>query len=268
MSAATEDTPVNTVDITLSPPRPLSPIEEHGDLDGASAVAKSDHGNNDDHASVTFHPDWDAVIKLKGKSGVIQFKVVSGNIAAASPVWRSAMYGDSGKPQIRPGKENLVLKVEDNAKALETLLRIIHYDFAKVPKNLSLDDVYEITRLTSKYQCTRLVYPWASKWVGLLETYLQNADCPFGNYKAAWIAWELGSVKLFKDMMDSLIVTTNVDKDGEVVNKAGLKLKDLILPSGFLGMLIRFHFHYRIFISSSAHQFTPRSNCSHPCQDH
>jgi hypothetical protein len=268
MSTPTEVTssdPGTTLGNPISPPRPLTPIKEHEDTNGSQVVAKSETGDIC-HASVTFNPDWDTVMQLQGKSGIVQFKVASSNVAAASPVWRNTFYADSAI--VRPSKETLALELEDNVEALETLFRIVHYEFSKVPKKLSLDELYQVTRLTSKYQCTQLVYPWACKWISPLATYLSNEDCPTGNHKAAWIAWELGDVKLLRDMLDSIIVTAEVDSDGELINQAGTKLKDLILPSGSLGKLLYFHIHIRSLNMFSTNSLTPRSYHGHPSRNH
>ncbi|KAI0129821.1 hypothetical protein BJ170DRAFT_593369 [Xylariales sp. AK1849] len=204
------------VDAAPSPPRALSPINEHDD--------------------VVFHGDWDLIMKVTGESGDRRFKVIAANVACASPIWRKIVYGDSAME--RPAIGDWILDFDDSAKALEILLRIVHYGFNKVPMAPSLDDLYEITRLTSKYRCTHLVFPWAAKWVGPFANFDLHQDAPRKNHKAAWIAWEFGAVKLFENMADSMIATSSVDEDGHLVNQAGIRLQDLVLPAGLLDRII------------------------------
>jgi hypothetical protein len=252
MSAATTEAveaPASATDPKQSPARSLTPAQEHIDADGKHCTA------------IVFHPNWDTTIMVKGESATTEFKVSSSSIANASPIWSKAVYGDSVNSC--PPKHDLIIELEDNSKALDILLRIIHYEFIKVPKKPELDELYEVTRLTSKYKCTHLVYPWANKWVDCLSTFVAGDKSATDNHKGTWIAWELGAFKLFKRMADSIVSNSMVDSDGDLVNKSGAKFKNLALPPGLLGKL--FNYHYHLTLCPSTNLIALRPHHHRPC---
>ncbi|KAH9993480.1 hypothetical protein F4779DRAFT_608668 [Xylariaceae sp. FL0662B] len=182
---------------------------------------------------ITFHIDSDTVIPVKTVSGEIKFEVSSCSVAAASPVWRHQLYGKDAES--RPSQGEWILNLEGDARALETLLRIVHYEFNKVPLQPTLDELYEITLLTCKYKCTHLIYPWANNWAKSLSRYVNHEDCPANCHKVIWCAWTLGDVRLFRKMADSLILSSKTDAQGQLVNVSGKPLKEMVLPPGLFG---------------------------------
>ena len=71
----------------------------------------------------------------------------------------------SGYKELRPVEGEWVISLpEEEPKALLTVLNIIHGRFAKVPKNLSLEQLYLILALTHKYDMVQKVQPWVTSW--------------------------------------------------------------------------------------------------------
>jgi hypothetical protein len=194
-----------------------------------------------DSTEISFHVDAKTIFKVGER---MRFKVSSLNVASASSVWSRMLFGPScDNSSSKP--EPVVIEVDDDGPALRTLMNIIHYKFNEVPAQPNLDELWNITQLTSKYKCTHLIYPWASKWISAFSNFVTDDECPSNNHKAAWVAWELGDVKLLKDMSDSMIAHAKVDCDGDLINNVGVKLKDLVLPPGLLGEYICSILYYR-----------------------
>lgn len=190
---------------------------------------------NDTTTTMVFHSLADITLAVKGASSHVEYKVSGMNLAVASDVIGALIYGKGG--QKKPLSDVMVsLDIGDvDVEALITLLRIAHFDFVKVPTELSLDKLCAVTTLTAKYKCTALIMPWATKWLLPHVNIHKDESCITVNHKAAFIAWELGSAKLMRKMVRSMITGAKVDSDGDLVHATGTKLKDLVLPAGILG---------------------------------
>ncbi|KAK8078713.1 hypothetical protein PG994_002520 [Apiospora phragmitis] len=198
-----------------------------------SPEASDNNGVVNKDALVVFHDASDITLSVNGSSGVTEYKVCSMNLATASDVLRAVIFGKDGQKSVADG--NVTLDIgEVDPNALNILLRIAHFDFAKVPRELSLDDLCAVTALTSKYNCTGLVMPWAPNWLGPLADLQNDESCVVFNHKAANIAWELGNAKLLRQMVKNMTASAKLDSDGDLVHATGTKLKDLVLPAGIL----------------------------------
>ncbi|KAK7959947.1 uncharacterized protein PG986_004801 [Apiospora aurea] len=181
---------------------------------------------------IVFHNAADVTLNVKGSFGAVEYKVSGMNLATASDVLRAIIFGKDGKSATDGNVDLDIGEVQLNA--LETLMRIAHFDFAKVPAEVSLEGLCAVTNLTSKFQSTGLTMPWASQWLRPFAQLHKDDSSAAVNHKAAFIAWELGDAKLLRNMVKSLTMTAKVDGDGDLVNAAGTKLEDLVLPAGIL----------------------------------
>ncbi|KAI0014835.1 hypothetical protein F4780DRAFT_153713 [Xylariomycetidae sp. FL0641] len=170
---------------------------------------------------------------VKEKNRITKFKVSTCSVATASPHWRTLLYG-----QKRASNEVWSITLDSSPTALDTLFRIVHYEFAKVPTALTVTQLFELSRATSQYGCTQLTYPWIRNWLACcddLKATAENFDkCHVGIY----IAWEFGCLRLFREMTDALIVSTRINDNGDPVNVNGLRLKDMVLPTGLLDTIL------------------------------
>lgn len=230
MSTETRNAGKATSDQTSdSAARPLSPINEHENAILSGSKVEDDHAD-----SVIFHKDWDLTFKLKSSFGTIAFKVIEVNVSSASDAFNNLLY----KVNTRPKDSEWVIDLPgDNPEALGVILQIVHYKFGDVPVTPTVDEMFEICRLISKYDCTHLIQPWAENWSNLLKGVTNQEYTPIKNYKVLWVAWVLGASKPFHDMVDSIIVTSTADENGTLVHATGSKLEDLVLPEGLLGKL-------------------------------
>lgn len=87
---------------------------------------------------------------------------------------------------------------EEEPKALLTVLNIIHGRFAKIPKSLSLEQLYLILALTSL----------AEKGKG-------------GVAKLTFVAWELGQEQIFRTLVDDLVIVCSMDSESRLTTPKG-----------------------------------------------
>ncbi|RYP62614.1 hypothetical protein DL771_009657 [Monosporascus sp. 5C6A] len=238
-TAKTTSPPQGLGDVSTTP-RVLTPIQEQEDSDAPSATSREVSDRDSDDATVqddvvNFHTDSDMMVRVTHEGTVTQFMVASSSVATASPVWRSMLYGNNARA--RSGKGLWIMNIDAEPKALSTLFNIIHYQFDKLPAELPLDDLFELTLLTNRYECTHLVYPWSHKWTVKFATYVGEEGHFENCHKAIWIAWELGDTKLFRDMIDAMIISSKVDSSGNLVNTSGKPLKDMVLPDGIFDLI-------------------------------
>ncbi|RYP43317.1 hypothetical protein DL768_009983 [Monosporascus sp. mg162] len=238
--AAETTSPPQGVGDASTTPRVPTPIQEQEASDAASATSREVSDGDSDGATVqddgvNFHTDSDMMVRVTHEGTVTQFMVVSSSVVTASPIWRSMLYGNNARA--RSGKGLWIMNIDAEPKALSTLFNIIHYQFDKLPAELPLDDLFELTLLTYRYECTHLVYPWGRKWTVKFATYVGEEGHFENCHKAIWIAWELGDTKLFRDTIDAMIISSKVDSSGNLVNTSGKPLKDMVLPDGIFDLI-------------------------------
>ncbi|KAI1100778.1 hypothetical protein F4804DRAFT_317893 [Jackrogersella minutella] len=168
-----------------------------------------------------------------GEESTVSFVVCPRTLARASPVWKKLLYGGFAE-SVRPndGNEWVIELPEDNPKAMEVFLNIIHSYFDKIPASVhfpkgpipagatSFKDLYRLAVLTDKYDLTRLLQPWARGWVKDIETY-----DPFNTNKwhdegdmalLPWVAWEFGCEALFRKAVKYLCLHCITDPNGDL----------------------------------------------------
>ncbi|KAI0600989.1 hypothetical protein F4775DRAFT_542316 [Biscogniauxia sp. FL1348] len=176
---------------------------------------------------VVVDPDGDLTLRVgqnkpKARYGsmaeeAITFVVCSRTVARASPVWKKLLYGgfaESKRPSTSSSSEWLVELPEDNPKAMSTMLHIIHSRFENVPRitdSFVLDDLYQLTVLTDKYDLTAVLRPWATSWMRSLHQtrnswskslFPTSADLR----RHLWIAWELGDLDHLRKTAKEMIL--------------------------------------------------------------
>ncbi|KAF7528974.1 hypothetical protein G7054_g9966 [Neopestalotiopsis clavispora] len=177
-----------------------------------------------------FNKDADLTFKLKSDSGFVEFKVNKFNVASASDAFGRLIFNENG--------DSDVIELLDDTNALALIMNIVHYRFLLVKKEPSIDELFQICILVDKYDCTHLVQPWAANWAAVLSTFTEGENAAAANYKALWVAWVLGCVGPFRQMADSLIVTSKVDEDGDLGHISGAKVQDLVLPQGLFDGIV------------------------------
>ncbi|EXF77008.1 hypothetical protein CFIO01_08710 [Colletotrichum fioriniae PJ7] len=91
-------------------------------------------------------------------------------------------------------KDWIIELPEDGLEETILLFEIIHGHFDRVPFSLSVRRLHDLLVLCNKYDVLSLLRPWAWHW---LSTMRSNLDEPY----VLWVAWEMGDVLLFRDMV-------------------------------------------------------------------
>ncbi|KAI0912657.1 hypothetical protein F4823DRAFT_580667 [Ustulina deusta] len=214
-----------TIQIT---PRSLTPILE------TEARAES--------SSTRFHRDADLQVIIVTPHGNPAIYMVCGPaVACASLVWRSMLYRDAtyahdARDETKLGQVQ-TMKLNGDPEALGLLFRIIHYDFSHVPKEPTLNQLFELGKSACQYRCTHILYPWADQWMSRLSNFVAEDNCYSECHKALYVAWTFGELKLFRDMVDAFIVSTKIDSNGKIVNISGQPLEDMLMPCDILKII-------------------------------
>ncbi|KAF2967406.1 hypothetical protein GQX73_g6149 [Xylaria multiplex] len=154
--------------------------------------------------------------------------VCSRTLSRVSPVWKALLYGGfaESKSSSALSASNWVVELpDDNPKAMATLLNIIHSRFESIPRTtdlIDLEDLYELTVLTDKYDLTATLQPWAFAWVESIRIeYEKRVDIPMLDLeRLSWIARETGDVNLYKSVSRDLAHRCSTNANGDLQYEA------------------------------------------------
>ncbi|KAK1625482.1 hypothetical protein BDP81DRAFT_328219, partial [Colletotrichum phormii] len=164
---------------------------------------------------VSFDDRGDLTLKVGNleDGDVFEFVICSRALARASPVFRAMLFG--GFSESKPEGEAWVVKLpEDRPAPFSILLKIIHGCFCEVPQSLTLEDIYQLLVVTNKYDMLSLASTWFAPY--------RNLKARDGNEKLLWMAWELGDQGAFNGMARDLVVTSEVNKEGQLLDSRGI----------------------------------------------
>ncbi|TRX90819.1 hypothetical protein FHL15_008223 [Xylaria flabelliformis] len=226
--------PIETIETTdhkeptPTTPRALTPIPETDTLSESPATS--------------FHPDADLeVVITKANGEHTTYIVCASALACASPIWRTMLYQkaacDRGANNGTKQDRSETMKLTGDPEAIGVLFRIIHYDFKHVPKEPTLDKMFELAKSVCQYRCAHVLYPWAGQWVASLTNFVAEVDCYSECHKALHVAWTFGELKLYRETVDALIVSAKIDGNGKIVNISGQPLEDMIMPHELLEVI-------------------------------
>ncbi|KAK7754456.1 hypothetical protein SLS62_003476 [Diatrype stigma] len=201
--------------VHLQKPPARTQIEAHGDLClkvGVNQCLIDSDENDEGH----------------GHKHAVIYTVDSRAVSRASSVWRAMLNGafaESSRPDPNSNEKWTVELPDDDPTPMLIILNIIHNRFDEVPRgaeSLSVDELYDLTVLTDKYDLTRLLFPWVKQWTAPLEDYVsqliegQPTELCQILEKLLWIAWELGDDRLFDEVYIHLASNTRVE-EGQLV---------------------------------------------------
>ncbi|KAI0442681.1 hypothetical protein F4803DRAFT_518165 [Xylaria telfairii] len=161
------------------------------------------------------------------------YVVCSKTLSRASPVWKKLLCGGfaESKPPCASSASDWVVELpDDNPKAMATILNIIHIRFGSLPRTadlISIEDLYQLTILTDKYDLTAVLRPWAAIWIKSAEEkhgpWKQKNHSPVISLtkRLLWIAWEMGDAGLFQRTSEELALHCSVDANGDLQNNTG-----------------------------------------------
>jgi hypothetical protein len=151
--------------------RPASRSFQDSEADGASIAEESTttaytqaREDSETFRVTSYHIDADLYVKVRESGETVMYKVHSALIAAASAVWRKAIYGGECP---RPATGRWVMQMlapEDDAFGLDVMFSLIHYKFHELPGSLTVDEMYGLARVAEKYNCAHIMIPHMAKW--------------------------------------------------------------------------------------------------------
>lgn len=148
---------------------------------------------------------------LNTEGSATKLRVCSKTLARVSPVLSSMLYGSFS--EAKDSANWTVDLPEDDPDAFKLFSSIAHGHLHKIPASLPLDDLFELTMLTHYYDATRILAPWAARWmVAVSEPRPQDEEA---DQKLLWVAFELGARKTFEITARRMLVETVGWPDGE-----------------------------------------------------
>ncbi|KAI0103049.1 hypothetical protein GGR51DRAFT_562030 [Nemania sp. FL0031] len=225
--------PVASIEMTKATSTPIRAL---------TPILETESGTED--STITFHLDADLKVIIQGSDdNPAIYMVCASALACASPIWRSMLYRDAaharGVKDEAGDNQVQTLELESDSKAISLLFHIVHYDFSHVPQEPTLNQLFELCKSACQYRCTHLFYPWANQWTSRLANFVAEADCYSECHKALYVAWTFGEMKLYRDTVDALIVSTKVDFNGKIVNVSGQPLEDMLMPLELLEIITK-----------------------------
>ncbi|KAL6922386.1 hypothetical protein FSST1_006412 [Fusarium sambucinum] len=149
-----------------------------------------------------------------GKTNSATFKACSRALARTSPVFDRMLYGgfiESKKPD---NGEWVVSLPEDKATAMALFLHISHGQFDRIPRTLSIDDLYDLTVLSNYYDGTRMLEPWMGRWMHSIEDNAKQSNETMTKY--LWITFEFGFKDSFARMARHMIMESDGSEDANL----------------------------------------------------
>lgn len=165
------------------------------------------------------------------------FIVCSRTVARVSSVWNRMLFGywAKSKPHLS-GTTWMVELPDDDVAAMHLILKITHNKPDEVPDLLSLDELFDITVLSDKYDLTRQLKPWASQWIKPFKCCSYAAAKAVDNEKLLWISWELGDNILFHNTTRELLLYSKLSSMGELQLPPSAQVSTLEhIPPGIIG---------------------------------
>ncbi|EJP63393.1 nuclear pore protein [Beauveria bassiana ARSEF 2860] len=153
-------------------------------------------------STVIFDNHGDIEVQVSGDTS--RYVVCSRALARMSPVLRSQTRQDSvPDTQDRCNRRRVILELNGNDDdSLTILFNIAHAHFLAVPRTLSIKQMYNLSILTSRYQCTSILGPWVESWIAGVEGTVRRDDMAM----VLWVFWELGFSDNFRTMAHRVTV--------------------------------------------------------------
>jgi hypothetical protein len=137
--------------------------EELEAISGAGAI-ETHHGMSE---SMTLDPNGDVILAVNdtARDAREKFIVSSRVLSLASPVF-SKMFSPNFKEgiQMQQGDRPCIELEEDDPKAMETILRILHYQCASIPLSTDPETLAALAIHCDKYDCNKAMKPWIAHW--------------------------------------------------------------------------------------------------------
>ncbi|KAK7423851.1 hypothetical protein QQZ08_008895 [Neonectria magnoliae] len=180
---------------------------------------------------VEFDPHGDVKLQVGPEdSSPVLFTACSRTLARVSPVFERMLFGNfaESKQNITSGKKEWIVKLPaDKPVPLAVFMYISHGHLHRVPKRLSINELYDLTALTNYYDSTRILGPWIHSWMETVEDDAGESQTSMA--QALWISWELGRRDLFMRVAHKMLM----EAEGPIGSGNPL-FQDLSMPPGVI----------------------------------
>ncbi|KAF8536883.1 hypothetical protein BDD12DRAFT_807417 [Trichophaea hybrida] len=185
--------------------------------------------------SAQLSPRADIIVALYRQEGdSLKYAVESNVLRSASPVFR-AMLGENfkeGAELVSSRNELYTLELpDDDAKAMYTLLCILHHISLQVPTKMTHSELLHIAITSEKYDCYEALFPWIQMWLPQAAALKDDND-------ALLIAWSFRYKALFEAISRVLILECPVASDGTIVTNSGGPFHETI-PESVLSKILQ-----------------------------
>lgn len=151
------------------------------------------------------HGDIQVQLRMHSQLDTTIYVACSRALARASPVLRSQLRqnSDSNSAEQQSLLRDSTIEVDGNDHdSLTIFLNIAHAHYLAVPRTLSIGQLYNLAVLTSCYNCTSLLAPWASSWISGIQGAVRKCEIVM----MLRLFWELNLGKDFCTMARRMVV--------------------------------------------------------------
>ncbi|KPM39819.1 hypothetical protein AK830_g6738 [Neonectria ditissima] len=154
------------------------------------------------------HVDMHGDLKLRvgrpqgEEKSVKSFVVCSRALARASPIFEEMLYGQVAEPTHINRNSGVLDLPTHEPESFQLFALASHGLLHQVPRNLSLDQLYDLTTLTHSYDATKTLLPWIKSWTRLIGEPVSIIPM----FKVLWVSWELGQRSAFEETAKRIVM--------------------------------------------------------------
>lgn len=155
----------------------------------------------------------------------VSFLVCSKTLARRSPIFKTMFLGPFAESSKSADGEWVVQLPDDHPHGFRIVMDIIHSNFAMVPISLEKEclksdssgdsRLYEIARMTHKFDMVDVVRPWINNWLEEASLYHISIPEPHFHGQLIWVAWVFGSETILRAELGGVAVSAWVLDEGD-----------------------------------------------------
>lgn len=160
-------------------------------------------------------------------------RVSSRVLCLASPVFDAMLGPNSNFQEAQTLRDNTdtpttIHLEDDDACAVLMLLKVAHLPAHLLPRQITVDEFYELAIVCDKYDMARVMLSWAMSWISVTGSVEDER----------WlvIAWVFRDRPLFNRVTKWLILRTRLDEDNKLVLHEN-RIDNALVPESVIGQL-------------------------------
>lgn len=173
-----------------------------------------------DANTTTVDPRGDLTLNigLSDKAGPAQcFVVCSRTLSRVSPVMERMLYGSFTESKTKGTSDWAIDLPEVNPSPFALLAYITHGHLSRIPKTLTIDELFDLIILTHYYDCTPILAPWVDRWLASIHE--PSSEDELEMYKVLWICQELGDKRTFEITARRLVLESTITIDRDILQE-------------------------------------------------